>query len=108
MPSILDYLGYPRPFVAFGNSIFQPEVPRFDMSMFSNSYQLIRGEFALQWDGADNSVVYNYKNDPLLTKQVQSADKETADSMMQLLKAIIQQYDNRMIDNRLTAPSTWK
>ena len=108
MPSILDYLGYPRPFVAFGNSIFQQDVTRFDMSMISNSYQLIEGDYALQWDGADKFVLYNYKSDPLLKQQIELTDKDTIDSMKNLLKAIVQQYNNRMIENRLTSHNTWK
>jgi phosphoglycerol transferase MdoB-like AlkP superfamily enzyme len=103
MPSILDYLGYPKSFVAFGNSVFQKGVPRFDMSMISNSYQLVEGDYALQWNGASKFVLFNYVKDPLLTRQVETDERETAENMELLLKAIIQQYNNRMIENRLTS-----
>ncbi|NVO21611.1 MAG: sulfatase-like hydrolase/transferase [Bacteroidetes bacterium] len=102
MPSILDYLGYNKSFICFGQSIFRQEATRFDLSMISNSYQLISGNYALQWNGFDKLALYNYKDDPLLTHPIELTEKETAQTMLQFLKAIKQQYNTRMIENRLT------
>jgi hypothetical protein len=57
----------------------------------------------LQWNGVDKFALYNYKQDPLLEKQIPPDHQGSTLIMERLLKAIIQQYNNRMIDNRLTA-----
>jgi len=99
MPTILDYLGYPGTFIAFGNSVFDKQSPRFGLSRVSESYQLVMGDHVLQWNEAKKPELYNFKSDPLLGKSLELP--AVTDSLQLLLKSVIQQYNNRMIENRL-------
>ena len=47
--------------------------------------------------------LYNFKADKLLTNDLKDSETEIVGQMESKIKAIIQQYNNRMIDNKLTA-----
>ncbi len=101
MPSVLHYLGYSKPFVAFGNSVFDTTAIHAAVSSINGSYQLIQNGWALQWDGTDKTQLYHFESDSSLS--VNQADKQPkkTNDMENLLKAYIQQYNNRLIDNRM-------
>jgi len=101
MPSVLDYLGFTKPFIAFGSSFLARKAPRFGLSRVSGSYQLIRGDFVLHWNESDQAELFNYRKDPQLLTPVTRAEPGKAQEMELFLKAVIQQYNNRMIENRL-------
>jgi phosphoglycerol transferase MdoB-like AlkP superfamily enzyme len=103
MPTILDILNYDRKYVAFGKSIMDTVPKRFSVSYIDNNYQLIVGNYAYQWNGQEPVSLFNYFNDPLLEQQLLHSDPQVAAGMENYLKAIIQQFNNRMIDNKLTA-----
>ncbi|MBK7029780.1 MAG: LTA synthase family protein [Bacteroidales bacterium] len=102
MPSILDYLGYTKPFISFGSSVFSNSSQRFSLSLSGNSYQLIKGNFVLQWNEDGKKLLFNYEQDPLLKYPLPLQNQREAEEMEMLLKSLIQQYNDRMIDNRLT------
>lgn len=102
MPTLLGYLGYDRPFVAFGRDLLHtPSSETFAFADLSggNLYQMIQGEYAVQYDGTKVTGVYAYKSDPLLRHnlvgQVDISQTELR------LKALLQQYMQRMVDNQL-------
>jgi phosphoglycerol transferase MdoB-like AlkP superfamily enzyme len=101
MPSVLGLLGYNKPFVAFGQNIFNSS-EGMAVNYINGVYQLITDSWVLEFDGINSLSLYNYKNDPLLRQNLLLANRREAQRMEQLLKAIIQQYNNRMIDNHLT------
>jgi hypothetical protein len=50
----------------------------------------------------DKFEVYDVKNDPMLTQNIEAKSKanDTVGKNKKFLKAIIQQYNNRLIDNK--------
>ena len=62
----------------------------------------MKGKYMIQFDGQKTNSVYNFVNDPLLKQNLLGKVPEQA-AMEKELKAIIQQYVERMINNRLTA-----
>jgi len=102
MPTILDMLHYPKPFVAFGGSLLRNNEPRFSLSYLNGNYQLIQDGYSWQTDHTISNALYNFKNDSLLTNDLYKSDKNTAAEKDLLLKAIIQQYNNRLIENKLS------
>ena len=101
MPSALGLLGYDKPFVAFGQNIFDNADGK-AVNYINGVYQLITDSLSLEFDGSNNLSLYNYRRDPLLQHNLLSANVREAQRMEQTLKAVIQQYNNRMIDNQLT------
>jgi len=102
MPTLLDMLHYPKPFVAFGGSLLRNNEPRFDLSFLNGNYQLIQDGYAWQTDHLISKALFNFKNDSLLAKDLSSSQKNSADEKDKLLKAVIQQYNNRLIKNKLS------
>ncbi len=101
MPSALGLLGYNKPFVAFGQNIFD-NTEGMALNYLNGVYQLITDSLVLEFDGSNSLSLYNYQRDALLQKNLLSTNLREAHQMEQTLKAVIQQYNNRMIDNQLT------
>jgi phosphoglycerol transferase MdoB-like AlkP superfamily enzyme len=102
MPTILDMLHYPKPFVAFGGSLLRNNEPRFSLSYLNGNYQLIQDGYAWQTDHTLSYALFNFQYDSLLTKDLYVHQKNIAVEKDKLLKAIIQQYNNRLIGNKLS------
>ena len=105
LPSVLDYLHFAAPFVAFGQSIFQPAAPHLAVTTLNNSWQLIMDGNSLEWDGVKTTSWYQYSTDRRLANNL--ADQNSPDQirMEQNLKALLQQYNYRMLANQLTVAS---
>lgn len=65
-------------------------------------YQLIDYPYVLKFDGEKTIGLYNTSNDHLLQKNLvnQLATQQKQDSLDRYLKAVIQQYNNGLIDNK--------
>ncbi len=74
----------------------------FAFNYIDNLYQLFRGDYVLRFDGTKSVELYNFKQDLLLTKNLVLEMPDTVQSMETVLKAYIQQYNNRMVDDDLT------
>ena len=62
---------------------------------------MITEENVLQFDGDEIVGYYNFKIDPLLKNNILAPDSSGAILLLQKLKAIIQSYNQRMIQNKL-------
>jgi phosphoglycerol transferase MdoB-like AlkP superfamily enzyme len=102
LPSILDYLNYDGKFIAFGKSVFDKNSPHFSISYINNIYQLIIGEYVLQYDGEKTISLHNIKTDNMLTDNLTDKNSAKRIELEGFVKAIIQNYNNRLIDNKLT------
>ncbi|MEI6122523.1 MAG: sulfatase-like hydrolase/transferase [Bacteroidota bacterium] len=102
LPSVLDYLHYNQKYVAFGTSIFDTTSQHFAISYLNNSYQLIKDDYLLQFDGEKATGLFNFHDDRLLKNNLLQADTKLATELSRFAKALIQEYDQRMIQNKLT------
>jgi len=102
MPSILGYLNYDKPFVAFGRNIFDKDHEPFAISYTASTYQLLMGDYLYLFDGLKGTGLYNFKNDLMLSTNLMGTLPEVELKMDAKVKAIIQQYNNRMIGDKLT------
>jgi len=86
MPSVLAAVGYDKPYFAFGENAFTlPKVHNYAVCYNNPLFQIISADLLVQFDGA------------YVTQPVSGAPTD----MTNYLRAYIQQYVNRMIDNRL-------
>ena len=99
LPTILGYLNYPYPYLAFGNNLLDKNSKRFVINYIQDSYQFLSGDYAFYLTDDKLTAIYNRKEDPELKKNLLG----TVDFMeeQQLQKAIVQQFNNRMADNRM-------
>ena len=103
MPSVLDYLDYNGDFIAYGNSIFDTTSTHFSVSFLGGLYQIISNGYALQYDGNTVRSLYCLNNDLLMTQNVAATEPDRKEQMERKLKAIIQSFNTRVRNNRLTA-----
>ena len=57
----------------------------------------------MAFDGQKALGLYNFKEDELLKNNLLETDKKTAKEMEKFIKAYIQSFNQRVIENKLTA-----
>lgn len=102
MPSVLGYLNYDKPYVAYGRNIFDPAIEPYAFNYADNVYQAFIGDYLLQFDGTKSVALYDFRHDKALRSNLVGERPELVAQMEKKLKAFIQQYNNRMVDDNLT------
>ncbi|MDP4281951.1 MAG: sulfatase-like hydrolase/transferase [Bacteroidota bacterium] len=103
MPSVLSYLGYDKDYVAFGNNVFDTTCNRFSIHFISGIYGLIKDGYLLEYDGLHSTGLYDLHNDSLQKNNLINKRSDVRNRLELFIKAYLQQYNNRIIENRLTA-----
>lgn len=102
MPTVLGYLGYDQPFVSFGCDLLHtPAHDTYAVNYTNGIYQFLKGDYLLQFDGEKTLAVYRFKTDIFLKDNLVGEIPEQA-SMEKELKAMIQQYMERMNSDKMT------
>lgn len=101
LPSILDYLNFDHPFVSFGESVFDTTHSHYAINYMDHIYQLIQDEYAYTFDGNMGTSLYNLTNDSLMKNNILENSTNIAKDLDRKIKAIIQSYNLRMIQNKL-------
>ncbi|MBQ7279531.1 MAG: sulfatase-like hydrolase/transferase [Bacteroidales bacterium] len=103
MPTILGFLGYNRPYIAFGIDLLHtPDSQTWAVSYNQGIYQYIHDSTFIQFDGTRQITHYNTTADPLLHHNLIESRKVSDTTHLHHLQAIIQSYMRRMIDDNLT------
>lgn len=103
MPTVLNYLHYDKPYFSFGFDAFSPEKNNFVVSNIGNIYNFFKGDYFMTYGNNEVKSVYNLKQDQFLTNDLKGKVPQVQDSLLRSLEAFIQQYNNRMIKNKLVA-----
>ena len=106
MPTVLSYLHYDKPYIAFGRDMLN-ESPDESQAIHwlpeSSSYEYVWGDYALQFDGKQVTSAYEFRTDSTFSRNVLGTmPPATRDRMERQMKSIIQQYMQRMTTDRLT------
>lgn len=100
MPTILGYLGYDQPYLGFGIDLLTtPAEDTWAVNYLNGIYQYVKYGYVLQFDGQKSKALYRL--DDSLMKQNLIGKVPEQQQMEKELKAIIQQYMERMSQNRL-------
>ena len=103
MPTVLSYLGYDRPYVAFGCDLLTTkDEDTWAVNYLNGIYQYVKGDWLLQFDGQKAKALYRFRTDLLLKDNLLSKEPKVAADMERQVKAIIQSYMTRMVNNQLT------
>jgi phosphoglycerol transferase MdoB-like AlkP superfamily enzyme len=70
LPTVLNYLNYDQPYVAFGNDLFNDSTDHYVINFVSGSYQIVSNEYELQFDDDRTFGLYRYKEDPLMEQNL--------------------------------------
>lgn len=104
-PTILSLVSNSHEIISFGNNAFDNS-DKFSIQFINNTYQIAFKNNFLIFDGLNTTNFYNLETDSLLANDLinslnQKQIKEKAETE-KLLLGIIQQYNNRLINNQLT------
>jgi phosphoglycerol transferase MdoB-like AlkP superfamily enzyme len=107
LPTVMGMLGYTKPFVAFGIDVLNtPADDTWAVNYLNGTYQYVKHGYVLQFDGQCSKALYSLGDSlmqhNLLNDHSQfSIPNSQFQEMESELKAIIQQYMERMTQNRL-------
>ena len=104
-PTTIDILGIEGSFVNFGQSALDSNKP-FSISYINGIYQYIESDYVLHFNGEQSIGFFNWRKDKNLKKNlVKSNSEEAASSKGRIenrLKAYLQQYQKRIVNNKMT------
>lgn len=103
MPTVLNYLQYDKPYFSFGFDAFAPDRNNFVISNIGNIYNFFMGDYFMTYGDKEVKSVYNLKADKFLEHDLKGKDPQVQDSLMKHLESFMQQYNSRMIHNKLVA-----
>ena len=108
LPTTLFTVKYPYSFYSMGNNILEDNTDGFSVSFLGGIYQIITEKCILQYDGQQTIAIYDFQKDSLLKNNLKlDSDlkthylKKDIEFAEKKLKAIIQEYNLRMINNTL-------
>ncbi len=101
MPTLLGYLGYDKPYVAFGQDLLRTDPDATWAMNWDHIPQFMKGDYLMQFDGHNVTGLYDYRTDPLLEHDLKGKVPEEA-PMESQLEAIIQSYMERMAADSVT------
>lgn len=99
LPSVMNLIPSTKPFVSFGQSVFDSTSVSFAYQFHSGVYQACDDSIFVQFDGSKTLAQYNYQRDPLLSKPLK---ENQSGELLNRLKAVVQQYNDAMNEDRLT------
>ena len=73
LPSVLDYLHYDLPFVAFGQSVFDTSTTHFAIQFMDDSYQIFNENKLIQFDGDSIMSAYDFRTEDRKSTRLNSS-----------------------------------
>ena len=103
LPTVLGMLGYQKPYFGFGIDLLNtPSEDTWAVNYLSGIYQYVRNGYVLQFDGRKTKGIYSLSDSLMQQNLIHQPSVVSHQSQMEReLKAIIQQYMERMTQNRL-------
>jgi phosphoglycerol transferase MdoB-like AlkP superfamily enzyme len=100
-PTLLDMIGYEKPFRSWGRSLISKEAPTpFVMRYSSDQYQMMSGDYICTLDGEKAVGFYN-KNDKELKHNLIKHRTAAMNLLEKRCQAFLQDYMARIIDKKL-------
>jgi phosphoglycerol transferase MdoB-like AlkP superfamily enzyme len=101
MPTIMGLLSYDKPLLAFGTDALDTVATHVSMSYLNGVYYLYEDHWSLLFDGEKTAALYDLKSDPMMQTNVAEQHDKLCRRLERTAKGLIQQYNNRIIENRL-------
>lgn len=101
MPTVLNYLNYDEPYFAFGFDAFSSDSTNFVVNNNGSTFLFSQGDHLLISNIDHSTGLFDTSKDPLLKDNRINSSPRSQNILEDHLKAFIQQYNNRMINNNL-------
>lgn len=99
MPTILSYLNYNEEYIAFGNNLADDSYESFAYNTNGSTYHFYMKDHILEMIDNKSVGLYNYKTDKYLETNLLDKEPEVREMLEAKLKAVIQTYNSRLLDN---------
>lgn len=100
-PTILDMIGYPKPFRSWGRSLVDKKSSKpFVINSTGTIYQFSKGNYICTFDGK-NAIGFYDKNDKALKNNLLNNRNAEMNEIELNCKAFIEDYYNRVVDQKL-------
>jgi phosphoglycerol transferase MdoB-like AlkP superfamily enzyme len=100
MPSVLSYLNYSGAIVSFGKNIFDSTHSNWAAN-YVNAFRWVQENYVLEYNEGHTTGLYDYSNDRLMQSNLKDVLVPKRDSMERKVKAFIQQYHNRLLEDNM-------
>lgn len=103
-PTVLNYLGYNKPFFSFGTNLLgksSADKNNFAIHYTNSAYNIFYKNYLLIYSGKETLALYDMNEDPMQIIDVKSTKPDIVYAIERKIKAFIQQFNNRMLDNKL-------
>jgi phosphoglycerol transferase MdoB-like AlkP superfamily enzyme len=107
MPTVLNYLNYDDEYIAFGNNLLNDSTESFAFNTNGSIYHLYMKDHILEMMDNKSIGLFNYKTDLFLKKGLLGEEPDLQLQMEEKLKAIIQTYNTRLLDNKMVVKSQY-
>jgi phosphoglycerol transferase MdoB-like AlkP superfamily enzyme len=101
MPTVLSYLNYDDEYIAFGSNLLDDSQESFAFNTNGSNYHLYMKDHLLETIDNKAAGLFDYKNDTDLVNNLTGKDPVLQQQMEEKLKAIIQTYNSRLVDNNM-------
>ena len=102
-PTILDMIGYQKPFRSWGRSLFDKKSSApFVINSTGTSHQFMKGNYICTFDGTNATGFYDINDKGLKYNLIKNRNPEMNDLEL-CCKAFIQDYMDRVVDKKLYA-----
>ncbi|NDV47938.1 LTA synthase family protein [Paludibacter sp. 221] len=98
MPTVLSYLGYNKPYFAFGFDV-NGSPDRFAVNYYNGIYQIFSDKYLLQFNGTKTVALYELHTK--MGKNLMDEKPEIVADLETKIKAFLQQYTTRVTENRI-------
>lgn len=104
-PTLLDLVGYDRPHLSLGSSMFDTARSHYGIVDSFGSFHIIGNRYIVAVPSLKGEVsqVFDINEQPYPKTPLENYDKAEADRMLTWFRALMQDYSERLIDNRLHA-----
>lgn len=100
LPSLLHLLGFDQPIYAFGQSVFDRDYEPHAVVYSEGIYHLFFGPYLLSWSGKKEFKLFDISQDSKLERNIFDPNQRDIHSMYLLLQALIQRFNNDLLDNK--------
>jgi len=105
LPSVLDLLGYEKPFFALGVSVFNETVPHGAFAFKHDQFQLLHNGMLTCMDGENPTFIFDTQKDPENRHNLVEQQPEMLEYDMAFLRTYIRNYSIALRENRMTYES---
>lgn len=102
MPTILHYLNFDGEYIAFGNDLLDDSTGSFGFNTYGSTYYFYLNDHILEMIDNKTAALFNFKTDRYQENNLVGREPELQKHMEDRLRAVMQTYNTRMLDNNLT------